>query len=71
MCGKLDRIGAGRMLREAVAEERTTISIIKIVGFLLLFAAGETLDVDDNVSFTMLARTASLTFALFASLSLS
>ncbi len=71
MCGKLDTIGAGRMLREAVAEKRTKILIIKIVGFLLPFAVGKTLDVDDDVSFAMLARTASLTFVLFALLSLS
>ncbi len=70
MCGKLETIGAGRMLREAVAEERTTTSKIKIIGFLLLFASGEALGDDVDVSLAMLARKASLIFALFALLSL-
>jgi hypothetical protein len=58
------------MLQEAVAEERTTTSKIKINGFLLLFAPGEALGDDVNVSLAMLARTTSLIFALFALLSL-
>ncbi len=58
------------MLRDAVSEERTTMSTMRIIGFFLLVAAGEALDTEDVDSVAILARTASLTLALFASLGL-
>jgi hypothetical protein len=66
MCGKLDTIGAGRISRVGLAEDKTTILATNIIGFLQ--PGGEAAAALADVSDAMFARTASLTFSLFSSL---